>query len=66
MPMISLRHANAFRDETLDLDHDNHVIRNVSIIQKGPALGHGFEVDDVMLAQVAQKSTHNPKASSHA
>ena len=61
MPMISLRHANAFRDETLDLDHDNHVIRNVSIIQKGPALGHGFEVDDVMLAQVAQKINAQPK-----
>ena len=61
MPTINLRHANAFKDEQLDLDHDQHIIRNVSIIQKGPALGHGFEIDDVMLAQVAQKINAQPK-----
>ena len=30
-------------------------MKNISIITKGPAMGHGFEVDDIMLEQVSKK-----------
>ena len=50
---ISLRMPHALADPAIDIDEDRFILRNVSVIQRGPALGHGFEVDDVMLKQVA-------------
>lgn len=50
---IVLRSAAAFRSSKLEVDREAGVLRNVSIISKGPALGHNFNVDDTMLRQVA-------------
>lgn len=36
-----------------EVDVEKGIISNVSIITRGPAIGHGFDVDDIMLAQVA-------------
>lgn len=36
------------------VDADAGIIRNVSICTAGPALGHGFYIDSVMLEQVAE------------
>jgi uncharacterized Zn ribbon protein len=30
----------------VQVDRDSGTIKNVSVISKGPALGHGFEIDD--------------------
>ena len=37
---------------TISVDREQGVIRNVSIISTGDAVGHGFRVDGVMLSQV--------------
>ena len=34
-------------------DRDAGILRNVSIITAGPAMGHGFEIDGVMMKQLA-------------
>ncbi len=47
-------HLRAPGDSTLQVDREAGIIRGVSVISAGPALGHGFEVDDVMLRQVAR------------
>jgi hypothetical protein len=54
MPMISLQNMGALQDKQVEIDHENFALRNIPIIQTGPALGHGFEIDDVMLAQVVR------------
>ncbi|MFO7899376.1 MAG: hypothetical protein R6V58_09975 [Planctomycetota bacterium] len=36
----------------LDVDWDTGEIKGISLITKGPALGHGFEIDDTTLTQV--------------
>lgn len=47
-------HLRAPGDSTLQVDREAGIIRGASVIAAGPALGHGFEVDDVMLRQVAR------------
>lgn len=39
-------------DSGVKVDRESGVISNVAIITAGPALGHGFEVDQTMLEQV--------------
>ena len=48
---IALSNQKAL-SEGVTIDREAGVIRNVSIIAKGPATGHGFFVDGVMLQQV--------------
>lgn len=48
---ISLRETTALADGT-SINRDAGTIENVAIISEGPALGHGFHVDSVMLEQV--------------
>lgn len=36
------------------IDAEAGVIDNVSVITRGPAMGHGFEIDDTMLGQVVK------------
>jgi len=44
----------------LVVDATAGTIRNVSILTRGPTIGHGFEVDDVMLRQVADLIAAKP------
>lgn len=59
--LIALRNPNPVADEAVKIDTDKHVLRGVSVIQKGPAKGHGFEVDDLLLEQVRDKINATPK-----
>lgn len=43
------------------VDRETGVVSNVAIITAGPALGHGFDVDDVMLQQVERAINKRPK-----
>lgn len=67
MPMkkgtITLRSMHALADPAIKIDREQYVLRNVSIIEKGPAIGHGFEVDDTMLAQVRDAINSSAKGS---
>ena len=58
---VLLRSAGAFKTAKLQVDRDAGVIRGVSVIRKGPALGHGFQVDGTMLQQVADQINAKPK-----
>lgn len=51
---VSLQNTTALTDG-IKIDEDKFLIQDISVIQKGPALGHGFEVDDTMLKQVAEQ-----------
>jgi hypothetical protein len=53
-PIVSLRSANLFgAGQKPTVDRDAGAIRNVSIMQAGPADGHGFNIDKTMLNQIA-------------
>jgi hypothetical protein len=58
---ISLRSKKAFSSPKLEVDRENRVMKNVSIISAGPALGHDFLVDAKMLGQVVEKVNAKPK-----
>jgi ribosomal protein L12E/L44/L45/RPP1/RPP2 len=45
----------------LKIEREAGIIRGVSVITRGPAIGHGFDVDDVMLRQVAALINAQPK-----
>ena len=45
----------------LAIDREKGVIRNASVISRGPAIGHGFDVDDVMVRQVADLINAAPR-----
>lgn len=51
--MIFLRNGGAFAPKAAVVDRESRTISGVSIITAGPALGHGFLVDQTMLGQVA-------------
>ncbi len=55
-----LRLAAVRSEEDLDVDAEKGLIGNLSIITRGPAVGHGFDVDDVMLAQVSESINAHP------
>lgn len=61
MPVIQLRNRAALQDPGVQLDADTFTLRNIPLIQLGPALGHGFEVDRTMLAQVVRFVNAKPK-----
>lgn len=50
---IKLTQKHALASKTLKTNREAGTLKDVSIITKGPALGHGFEIDDVFLRQVA-------------
>jgi hypothetical protein len=50
---VSLRSNDIGRGLKPTVDRAGNAIRNVSVMQKGPAMGHGFMIDDTMLDQVA-------------
>lgn len=52
---ITLRTERALAAGSLRVDREAGTIKGASIITRGPALGHGFQVDDVMLQQVAEQ-----------
>jgi len=41
-------------ERALKIDRDRGTIEGLSVITCGPAIGHGFDVDDVMVRQVAE------------
>ena len=45
----------------LDVDMEAGELRNVSFLTRGPAIGHGFDVDDVMIQQVFDSIRRKPK-----
>ena len=51
---IRLSTVKALVAGEFEVDIEKGVLSNVSIITRGPAIGHGFDVDDVMLKQVAE------------
>lgn len=61
MPVIALRNASALADPKVKIDRDKFVLSGISVIEQGPAIGHGFEVDGVMLQQVAEQINATPK-----
>ena len=50
---IRLSQPNALSAGGLTVDRENRAIRGVSIVTRGPAIGHSFLVDQVMLSQVS-------------
>jgi macrodomain Ter protein organizer (MatP/YcbG family) len=52
---ISLRSMDALAASGVSIDPEAGMIRNVSIMSAGEAMGHGFNIDGVMLSQVAQQ-----------
>jgi len=50
---ITLKCPVSLATADINVDAENGVIENIAVITAGPALGHGFLVDDVMLTQVA-------------
>jgi hypothetical protein len=52
---VSLRSNNIARSVTPTVDREKNAIRNVSVMQAGPAMGHGFMIDKTMLDQVRQQ-----------
>jgi hypothetical protein len=48
-------------DTALRFDRDRGVIEGLSVITCGPAIGHGFDVDDVMIRQVCDAINAAPK-----
>ncbi len=58
---VELRNMRALAVGDLEIDAPSHTIKNISVIQIGPALGHGFEVDATMLQQVADQINAKPK-----
>ncbi|HUX16060.1 MAG TPA: hypothetical protein VMW52_06275, partial [Phycisphaerae bacterium] len=55
-----LQVRDALASGSLEIDRDNHELRNVSLITAGPADGHDFEIDAIMLAQVAESIGQGP------
>lgn len=51
---IRLSTAPALVAGEFEVDVEKGIISGVSIITRGPAIGHDFDVDDIMLAQVAK------------
>lgn len=49
---VTLRAAAPLRAGEFRVDREAGALRGVSVITRGPAIGHGFLVDDVMLGQV--------------
>ncbi len=49
---LLLSATEAFSSGDFSVDVEKGIFRNVAIITKGPALGHGFEIDDKTLRQV--------------
>ena len=49
---IVLLSQQALQRGKFELDADAGTFKNVSIITRGPAIGHGFDIDDVMIRQV--------------
>jgi hypothetical protein len=58
---ITLAHMSALADQAVVIDAPAGIIKGVSIIQAGEALGHGFEVDAVMLKQTMDAINAKPK-----
>lgn len=53
MAAICLRQGiKLSKAEGVVLDREAGIMRNVSVLTRGPAIGHGFIVDDIMLDQV--------------
>lgn len=53
---VSLRSMNISKGAKPKVERDgNGAIRNVSVMQAGPALGHGFVIDQQMLGQIASQ-----------
>lgn len=59
--IVTLSVPDALTAGDIVIDREKRQIRNVSIITAGEALGHGFQIDDVMLDQVAKWLTDTPK-----
>ena len=49
---VMLSSVDAFSSRGFNVDVENGIFKNVSIITKGPALGHSFEIDSKTLRQV--------------
>jgi hypothetical protein len=49
--VVSPRHETATK---LRIDRKARIVRGACVITRGPAAGHGFDIDDVMLRQVSQ------------
>ena len=54
---IELSQPCALAGEGVKIDRAAGIIRNVSVLSVGPAKGHGFSIDTVMLSQVAKQIT---------
>lgn len=52
---ICLRVEHAMAAADVAIDREAGTIEGISVISRGPAIGHGFQVDDVMLQQVADQ-----------
>jgi len=51
--LVRLSQPAALAGDGFEVDAESGLFKNVSIITRGPAIGHGFDVDDKMLEQVA-------------
>lgn len=60
MKTISLANRMPLATGEISVDSENFVIKNISIIQAGEALGHGFQIDKVMLEQVRDAINAKP------
>ena len=49
---VSLFVPMSLAAEAVDVDVENGILRNVSFISRGPAIGHAMDVDDTTLQQV--------------
>ncbi|MFO8006181.1 MAG: hypothetical protein R6V05_00430 [Candidatus Brocadiia bacterium] len=61
MRTVRLAQPNALAGRRVRVDREAGRIRDVSILTRGPAVGHGFHVDDVMLRQVADGLNAMPR-----
>lgn len=60
---LTLSQPHALRGITVD--RESGTIRNVAIITRGPALGHGYDIDDTMLRQVRDALRTNGRTRMH-
>jgi len=57
---VGLRGPTTYSDKTVQVDEQNGVLRGVSLMTIGPALGHPFTIDATTLAQLVALSNAQP------
>jgi hypothetical protein len=54
-------HSPRLASKAIEVDREAGILYGVSVIERGPAIGHGWDVDDVLLDQVIEHGNLAPR-----